>query len=95
MKLLPVALLVLVTVSVLSACNDPCANVAPPLGESCGSTFCTPAGYCASDAGPPTCASKKGPGAGCLEDKECAGGTCELDGGCGPVPPGDSSGSCG
>lgn len=79
----------------LGGCSDQCINYAPPPGEQCGAIFCSRAAYCATDAGPPTCVSHQGPGAPCLRNAECAGGTCELDGGCGPIPPGGSSQTCG
>ena len=84
--------LVVVLSVLISGCSEPCVNAEALPGEQCGTNLCSRTGYCATDAGAPTCVSKKVPGTPCLRDAECIGGACELDGGCGPVPP---SGSCG
>jgi hypothetical protein len=52
---------VLVVSVLLGGCSEPCITYLPPLSEKCGTFFCSQAGYCAMDAGPPTCVSKKGP----------------------------------
>ena len=75
----------------LGACSEPCPNFAALPGQRCGMTQCSRAGYCVTDAGPPTCAPLKAPGAPCSGNGECVGGTCELDGGCGSILPGGSS----
>ena len=67
----------------LAGCSEPCVNDEPLLGEQCGTSFCGQTGYCATDAGPPACVSKKVAGAACARNEECIGGTCELDAGCG------------
>ena len=79
----------------LAGCSGQCVNDEALPGEQCGSSFCSQAAYCATDAGPPTCASKKVPGESCLRDAECIGGTCVPDAGCGFIPPRGTSGPCG
>jgi len=87
--------LVFFSLSVLFAgCSEPCITPVVPVGEQCGTTFCSLSGYCATDAGPPTCVSKKDPGAPCVRDPECSGGLCEVDGGCGPFFASGPSGQC-
>jgi Dickkopf N-terminal cysteine-rich region len=87
--------LVFVPCVLLAGCSEPCVNDEPPVGEQCGTSFCSQAGYCATDAGPPTCVPKKVPGTPCQRDAECSGGTCAVDGGCGADVGRGPSGQCG
>jgi hypothetical protein len=92
MKLPSCVSLVVALFVLLAGCNAPCVNDEAPPGEQCGATVCSQTGYCTTDAGPPTCASKKAPGEPCLRDAECIRGACVPDAGCAFVPPNPSGG---